>query len=73
MFYNKLELTISEDDPLFRSFGKEVDELLCKYQDYLVGYFLEDISEQSIDHCYDASYKESEIKIKEIYRIGEQS
>ena len=41
VFYNKLELTIDDSDERFSQFGKDVDALLRRYQNHLVGYDLE--------------------------------
>jgi hypothetical protein len=65
-FYNKLELTIKESDERFTQFGRDVDELLQRYQDLIIGYDLEDL-DGDVYHCYDDNYERSEPRLREVY------
>jgi hypothetical protein len=65
-FYNKLELTIEESDDRFTQFGRDVDELLQRYQDLIIGYDLEDL-DGDVYHCYDEGYERAEPRLREVY------
>ena len=67
-FYNKLELTIKESDERFTQFGRDVDELLQRYQDLIIGYDLEDLV-GDVYHCYDDDYDRSKPRLREVYRF----
>ena len=68
VFYNKLELTIDADDERFSQFGKDVCELLRRYQDIIIGYDLEEFPDgPSVYHCYCDDFERAEPRLKEVY------
>lgn len=68
IFYNKLELTIADSDERFTQFGKDVHELLQRYQDNIVGYDLEDLRDgESVYYCYSDNFERAEPRLKEVY------
>lgn len=68
VFYNKLELTIKDDDERFLQFGKDVSELLQRYQDIIIGYDLEELTDgPSVYYCYSDDFERAEPRLKEVY------
>ena len=68
-FYNRLEFTLSSTQADFDEFGRDVLELLKKYQGYLIGYDLENLKKDEYV-CYDATIEEAETAIRKIFKVS---